>query len=173
MNTLKTLIGAAAFAVALAGTAQAEDYRAGDLVIENPHARATPPGAPVAGGYVTIRNTGSEPDRLVAVSADFSGRSEIHEMKMDGGVMKMRPLPDGLEIPAGGEVKLERGGNHLMFMKLEVQLKEGETRKVTLRFERVGDVEVVFAVVPIGGHKARKTDGMKHDGHGEKAKRSH
>lgn len=127
-------------------SAFAHEYKLGPLVIDHPHARATMPGAPVSGGYMVIRNTGSEADRLIAGAADFAGKVEIHEMKMENDVMKMREIEGGLEIPAGGEVVLKPGGYHVMFMKLGEQLNEGEKRKVTLTFEKAGTIEVDFNV---------------------------
>ena len=145
----KLLPAIALTAVMSASGAFAHDYKVGDLEIIHPYARATPVNAPVSGGYMTIKNTGSEPDRLVGGSADFAGMVQIHEMKMDGDVMKMREIAGGLEIPAGGEVELKPGGYHVMFMKLGEQMKAGEKRKATLQFEKAGTVEVEFDVQDI------------------------
>lgn len=134
-------------------------YTVGDLVITNVRAGATVPKAPVAGGYMMIRNNGSEPDFLIGGKAAFSGDVQIHEMKMQGDVMKMRELADGLEIPAGGEVMLKPGGYHVMFMKLSEPLTEGENRKATLTFKNAGSVEVEFAVK---SRKHLKSHGMDH-----------
>ena len=151
---MKRISLAALLAAALAGQALAADVAVGNLVLGDPHARATPPNAPVSAGYMVIRNSGADADRLVGGSADFAGKVEIHEMAMDGGVMKMRPVEGGLEIPAGGEVVLKPGGYHVMFMQLGEQLKEGETVKGKLVFEKAGEVEVEFPV--------RKIEGMGH-----------
>ena len=126
----------------------------GDLKIENAWTRATPPRAKVGGGYVTITNTGSEADRLVSGSVAFAGVVEIHEMAVTDGVMKMRPLADGLEIPAGETVTLKPGGFHIMFMKLKEGLVEGETVSATLTFEKAGPVELKFQVAPVGAKKS-------------------
>jgi len=130
------------------------EYKVGDLVISAPMAKATPPNAPVSGGYMTITNNGSQPDRLVSVSTPFAPKVEIHEMTMEGDVMKMRPVAGGLEIPAGGSVELKPGGYHVMFMDLSEPLKEGESRKAVLTFEKAGTVEVEFTVKEMkpGGH---------------------
>lgn len=148
-----------------AGAAHDGMVKAGDLVIGTPYLRATLPNAPVSAGYMVIRNTGGEPDRLVGASAGFAGMVQIHEMTMDGDVMKMRELDGGLEIPAGGEVTLKPGGYHLMIMKLEEQLKEGETRQVTLQFEKAGTVTLELPVKKVkrGGHNHKH--GHNH-GHG-------
>lgn len=136
--------------------AQAMDHRHGKLEIEHPWSRATPAGAAVAGGYLVIRNHGSEPDRLVGGEAAFAGRIEIHEMAMQDGVMRMRALLDGLEIPAGGEVELQPGGYHVMFMQLREPLAEGELRGVTLVFEQAGPVEVPFRVEAMGAARSHR-----------------
>ena len=140
-----------------------QDYTVGDLVISKVRAGATVPKAPVAGGYMVIRNNGATPDFLVGGVAAFSDDVQIHEMKMQGDVMKMRELSDGLEIPAGGEVVLQPGGYHVMFMKLREPLTEGQKRKATLTFKNAGNVEVEFDVMSrkhLNGH------GKDHSGHG-------
>lgn len=168
----RTIVAAAAFAL-LAMPALADAIKHKSLEIHDPVARATLPNAPVSGGYLTIRNTGTEADRLTGGSAAFAARVEVHEMTMSGDVMKMRELEGGLEIPAGGEVTLKPGGLHIMFVKLDGRLMAGETRKVTLEFEKAGAVEVEFAVREIKPGMTMK-DGknghgeMKH-GHGEKS----
>ncbi|WP_338721814.1 copper chaperone PCu(A)C [Devosia sp. XK-2] len=127
---------------ASASTAFAHDITFGALELNAPFARATLPNAPVGGGFLTIVNTGDTDDRLVSVAADFAKQAQIHEMAMEGDVMKMRPLTDGLVIPAGETVILQPGGNHLMFMGLTQALVEGETVPVTLTFEKAGSVVV-------------------------------
>jgi periplasmic copper chaperone A len=135
----------AALAISTAA-ALAHDFTFGSLRISHPYARATPPGAPASAGYLTIENTGGEVERLIGVEGRFSGKTEIHEMSMDGEVMKMRPVPGGVVIPPGGEVSLEPGGLHIMFMQLGSRLLAGETRKATLVFEKSGRFEVEFAI---------------------------
>jgi hypothetical protein len=132
--------------------AQAADVTAGSLKISAPWARATPKGASVGGGYMTITNTGTAPDRLVGGSTDLAKSFEVHEMKMDGGVMKMRPVAGGLEIKPGQTVTLEPSGYHVMFVGLKQQLKQGEHFKATLEFAKAGKVEVDFAVEGIGAN---------------------
>ena len=125
-------------------------YRAGDLVIAGPWARATPKGAPVAGGYLKITNNGSAPDRLIGGSFPGAVKLEVHEMSMANGVMRMRPLAKGLEIGPGATVELKPGGYHLMFLGFKGQLKAGESVKGTLTFEKAGTVEVTYQVAPMG-----------------------
>ena len=114
---------------------------AGALRLSSAYLRATPPGAPVAGGFLTVTNTGAMDDALVAVSAAFSGRGEVHEMQVgNDGVMRMRPLPEGLALPAGEVVALQPGGFHLMFHDLTGPLEAGTTAAVTLTFREAGEV---------------------------------
>src|SRR3954462_12448238 len=141
---LRTLT-VAAFALFIASSAHAQEYKAGSLVIDHPWTRATPKSAKVAGGYLKITNTGSTPDRLVGGSADVSNKFEVHEMSMDGGVMKMRELKNGLEIPAGGTVELKPGSYPIMMMNLSHPLAAGERVKGSLTFEKAGKVDVEFA----------------------------
>ena len=165
---LKALLLSAAILGLSSGFVSAHDYKLGSLEIDHPFARATPPNAPVSGGYMTIRNSGEEADRLISGEADFADRVEIHEMKMDGEVMKMRQLADGLEIPAGGEVVLKPGGYHVMFIGIDSQFKDGETRNVKLTFEKAGSIEIGFDVQDMRAMQGQmKKDGDNDMNHGE------
>ena len=93
-------------------------------------------------------------DKLVGGSTDIAGRFEVHEMSMNGGVMQMRPLNEGLELKAGQTVELKPGGYHVMFLDLKRQLKEGDTVNATLQFEKAGKVDVTFKVGSVGGASA-------------------
>ncbi|WP_424929914.1 copper chaperone PCu(A)C [Amaricoccus tamworthensis] len=135
--------------------AHADASMAGPIEVTGGFSRATLPNAPVGGGFMTITNTGTEDDTLIAATSPVSGITEIHEMKMDGDVMKMRELENGLTIPAGETVELKPGGFHIMFMDLNTPLEEGETVNVTLTFEKAGDVDIPLAIGAInadGGH---------------------
>lgn len=118
----------------------------GSLEIFGAFSRATLPNAPVGGGFLTIVNSGAEADRLVSVSSTVASDVQLHEMTMEGSVMKMRPLDDGIEIPAGETITLSPGGLHIMFMGLNQAFVEGETIPVTLTFEKAGAVEVTLIV---------------------------
>lgn len=118
----------------------------GELTLSAPFSRATLPNAPVAVGFLTIANGGAEDDRLLSASSEVAGETQIHEMVVFDDVMRMRPLPGGLPIPAGGTVELAPGGFHLMLMDLRRPLVEGTTVEVTLTFERAGRVVVPLAV---------------------------
>src|SRR3990167_3347187 len=106
-------------ALALAASAYAHDYTKGSLKIDRPWSQATPHGAQVAGGYLVIENTGASADRLVSITSEISGRVEMHEISVQDGIMKMRPLARGLEIKPGATVRFEPGGYHVMFMNLQ------------------------------------------------------
>lgn len=134
----------------LTTVSRAEDVKAGDLVITQAWARATPGGAKVGGGFLTIENKGTVPDKLVGVSADGAGKIEVHEMVMNEGVMKMRPVEGGLTIDPGKTVKLAPGGLHLMMMDLKSPLKQGDKMPVTLQFEKAGKVAVTLDVQGVG-----------------------
>ena len=156
---------AAALALSFAfAPALAQEFKAGDLTIEKPWARATPKGADVGAAYVEIRNAGGDADKLTGGAADFAN-VEIHEMSMQGNVMKMQELTDGLAIPAHGDVKLAPGGHHIMLTALKHPLVKGETAKLTLTFARAGAVTVDFPIVGIGASggdaKGGEMKGMK------------
>ena len=135
----------------------------GDLMISQPWARATPLGAPVAGGYIRIENTGTVADRLVSGVSDISAVLDFHQMRTEEGVMKMRALEDGLLIPPGQTVELKPGGYHIMFTGLKRQLKAGESFKASLVFEKAGPVTLEFRVEGIGA--SAPAGGDDHAGH--------
>jgi periplasmic copper chaperone A len=145
-----------------AGAANAQDYKLGALEIETPWAPAVPKGSRVAAGYLTIKNTGSEPDRLVGVSSPIAGKIEIHQMSMDKGIMSMRPLPSGLEIKPGTTVEFKPSSLHLMIMGLKQPIEKGKPFKASLNFEKAGPVDVEFMVEGIG---ASAPPAAAHDAH--------
>jgi copper(I)-binding protein len=154
MQIMKLTIAAIACAGVLASLlgapARAEEVKAGDLVISQAWSRATPGGAKVAGGYLTIENKGSTPDRLIGGSADVADKVQVHEMTMNNGVMTMRPVDQGLTIEAGKTVKLAPGGYHLMMSDLKNPLKRGDKVPVTLEFEKAGKVKLSLDVQGVG-----------------------
>ena len=113
--------------------------------VDKAWARATAPGAPVAGGYMTIRNKSSAPDRLIGASSSAAAKVELHVHIKEGEVVKMRQVP-AYDIPANGSFELKPGGAHLMFVQIARPFKEGEKVPVKLRFEKAGEVSVDFAV---------------------------
>jgi len=134
--------------------ASALDYKVGGLEIDSPWSRAVPKGAKVAAGYMTIKNMGTETDRLVGGSTPVAGRFEIHEMSMDKGVMKMRPLSSGVEIKPGATVELKPSSFHIMMMDLKEPIERGRPFKASLMFEKAGAVDVEFAVEAVGASAA-------------------
>ena len=121
----------------------------GQISIEKPWARATAPGAKVGGGYMTIRNKGAAPDRLVGASSPAAARVELHVHLREGEVMKMREV-SGYDVPANGAFELKPGGAHLMFREIKRPFREGEKVQVMLRFEKAGEVSAEFHVGRLG-----------------------
>ena len=142
-------LAALALLALAAHPALAGDVTLGDIVIHQPWARATPGGAEVGGGYLTIENKGAAPDRLTGGSFAASSGFALHSMTTDGGVMRMRPAGP-LDIPPGTSVTLDPSGPHIMFTGLKRGLKAGETVPGTLTFERAGTARVDFAVEGFG-----------------------
>jgi copper(I)-binding protein len=140
--------------------AQAEDVTVGSLKIFAPWARATPKGASVGGGYMKITNAGTAPDRLVGGSTNISKRLGVHQMTMENGVMKMRPVAGGLEIKPGQTVTLDPNGYHVMFVGLKKQLMQGDHFKATLEFAKGGKINVDFSVVGIGAQTGGGADAI-------------
>ncbi|MEO3692590.1 copper chaperone PCu(A)C [Roseateles paludis] len=126
MKTLLSFLTLAAL-TGLAGNAALAQTTATD-----PWVRAAVPGQKATGMFVQLQSKTAT--RLVSVSTPIAGVAEIHEMSMDGGVMRMRAMP-GLDLPAGQPVALKPGGFHLMFMDLKQPLKAGDTVPVTLTLE--------------------------------------
>ena len=124
-----------------------------DLVI-----RATTSQAGATAAYVTIHNHGNSDERLIGINAEFAKKSEIHEMKLVGDVMKMRPLADGIIIPAGGMATLQKGGNHLMFMGLKEPISLGGDYQITFQFETAGTITLQADTISLSGKKSAKHD---------------
>ena len=141
-----TLIAAGLTAV----RAHARDYDVGSIHITQPWARATPKAASTGAAYLTVANSGTAVDRLSCVASDVSATGQIHSMSMDDGVMKMRPVEGGLEIPPGETITLKPSGLHLMLVDLKHALEPGKTLEATLRFEKAGTVKVDFPIAAIG-----------------------
>ena len=147
-NTLLTIF--AAIGIASSGTALAQTASVGAIKIENAYTRATVPGQQVAGGFMKIENKGAM-DQLLSASSPAAGEVQLHEMAMDGNVMKMRQVKD-IVVPAGGAVELKPGGLHLMFMNIKAPLAAGESVPVKLKFAKAGEVEVKMPVNAMGQH---------------------
>jgi copper(I)-binding protein len=131
------------------GVAFADDYQVKMLRVSNAFTRATPPGAKVAGAFMSIENRGKEADRLVSASSPVAGVVEIHEMAIDGGLMKMRAVK-GIDLPPGATVEFGPGGYHVMLEELKQPLKQGDQIPVLLTFEKAGTMEIKVKVEAMG-----------------------
>jgi len=131
--------------------ALAGDISVGSLIIENPWARATPRGAKVGAGYLSLFNIGKVDDRLLSATSDVSERVEIHSMSMTNGIMKMRRLADGIAIKSKALIDLKPGGYHLMFVGLKAPLMKEQSFNVKLKFEKTGEIDVLFLTTGFGG----------------------
>ncbi len=165
VRTVAGIVGVATILITSAAFAQTS----GNLTVSDTWSRATPGGAKVAGGYVTITNKGPDVDKLTGVSSSIAGRGEVHEMAMKDGIMTMREMTGGITVPAGQSVTLKPGGLHLMFQELKQPLKEGEKFEAVLTFEKAGPVKASFDVRSIaagapGGASmgGQSMGGMKH-----------
>ncbi|MGE0584708.1 MAG: copper chaperone PCu(A)C [Flavobacteriaceae bacterium] len=164
-------VALAAMAFVTLPPASAHEYETETLTIGHPWLRVPPPGATVAAAYMTLTGKGDKGDRLVSASIPVADRTELHTMTMDGGVMKMRPLENGIEVPAGETVKLAPGGMHVMLIGLNKPIVDGEKVKGVLTFQKAGEVEVEFVMQTMKdamGGDARQGADMKHEGHGMK-----
>ncbi len=122
----------------------------GDLELSGAFTRAMPPRAVTGGGFVTIVNNGDEDDRLVSVSSSVAAHTELHVMSIVDDVMRMRSEPDGFVIPAGETTQLKPGGKHIMFIDVQTPFAKGDDIKVTLHFEKAGDIELSLRALEIG-----------------------
>jgi copper(I)-binding protein len=122
----------------------------GGIVISQPYARATMPGAKVAAAYMQLRNTGKAPITLVSAASPVCDKVELHTMSMEGGIMRMRELQNGVTIPPGGTISFVPGGMHLMLMGLRQQLTPGTAVAVTLNFSGAPSQTLQFPVQAMG-----------------------
>jgi copper(I)-binding protein len=150
MKPIVSILACVVLSVALARPAGAADYKIGDIEITNTWARATPKGAQVGGAYMTITNHGTTSDRLVGGSSPVAGKLEFHEMTMDRGVMKMRPVKGGVEIKPGATVKLAPEAMHVMLVGLKQPLKQGARIPAMLEFAKAGKVTIEYQVESMG-----------------------
>lgn len=140
----------AATLASLSVPATAHDYKVGALEVAHPWTRATPATAQSGGGFLTVINKGTTSDRLIAARSAASDRVEVHEVRMENNVMKMRELEKGLEIPAGATVMLKPGGYHIMFMGLKAPFAKDAKVPLTLVFEKAGSLDIVLDVEALG-----------------------
>jgi periplasmic copper chaperone A len=156
------LLATAAIAFCMSANAMANNYKAGSIEISNPWSRATPKGAQTAIGYMTIKNNGTTPDRLVGGSIDAADHFQLHAMTMENGIAKMRELSD-IEIKPGQMIEFKPGASHVMFVNLKRPLSKGEHISGTLVFERAGKVNVEYSVEGIGAQtRPQEMEHMQH-----------
>jgi len=143
-NTLALLVVALGFGFSV----QAQEVKVGSIKVDHAYIRATVPGQQVAGGFMKIENKGIA-DQLLSASSPAASEVQLHEMAMEGSVMKMRQVKD-IPVPAGGSVELKPGGLHLMLMNIKAPLAAGESVPVKLKFAKAGEVEVKMPVNAMG-----------------------
>lgn len=154
MSTRRFVIALALTAAVAVGLQPMTAAQPSTITIENPWTRATAPGQAVAGGFMTVVNTTGAEDRLLRASSPVAKEVQIHNTTMDEGVMRMRPMADGVAIPAGGRVEFKPRALHLMFMGLQAPIAAGTTVPVTLEFERAGKVGATFRVEAVAAAPA-------------------
>lgn len=167
MNPLSRLTATALIACStlIATPALAHDYTTGTVTIDHPWSRPTPPGVPMGVGYMAITNHGDSDITFTSATTPRAESVSIHESTMNDGTMSMRPLKDGLTIPAGETVELKPHSYHLMLEKLEGRLKEGERVPLTVNFEGAETMEVELNVEPLDGGMEMEDKGMEHSRH--------
>ena len=146
--------------IGISSNSFAHGFQTGDLYIKHPYSVPSVSGSKNGVVYFKgIVNNGKVADQLLSAKSTVAERAELHEMKMDAGVMKMRPL-SGIDIPAGAEVSFAKGnpnGYHVMLMGLKKPLKEGDKFSVWLTFGKTGEVEVdVWVQSPQDANKAEE-----------------
>ena len=140
--------------LAIATAALGHSHEKGDIQVRHPWARATPPGATVAAGYLEIRNNGKDADRLLSASTPVAKRVEMHVTEHAEHIAKMRQLR-AFEVPGRERLTLTPGGAHLMLVDIVQPLKQGERFPLTLRFERAGELKVEVEVQELGARHPR------------------
>lgn len=141
----------------------ANEHAHGNIVVERPWSRPTPPGTPMGVGYLVIRNHSDRNVTLISASTPRANHVSIHETLMKDGVMRMQPLKNGLAILAGETVELKPMSYHLMLEKLTEALKEGENIPLILEFEGAEAIEIELSVQSLDADMEEQ--GMDHSGH--------
>jgi copper(I)-binding protein len=150
-------------AVALAGAALSA-VAGGAVEVQNAWARATVKGQMATGAFMTL--TAKDGARLVGAASPVAGVAQVHEMKMDNGVMKMAELKDGLDLPAGKAVDLKPGGYHVMLMDLKETLAKDSSVPLTLTFKDAKGVESKLELkLPVAATAPAAMAGMDHSAH--------
>lgn len=145
MTRMKFLLTAAAVALALPTLSGAA--AAGDIAVKDAYARVSTMMSKSGAAFMVIENTGATDDRVIGVASDVADRVELHTHIADAnGVMQMVEVKEGFPVPAHGQHVLQRGADHVMFMGLRRQLKDGDTVHVVLTLEKAGEVAVDIPV---------------------------
>ena len=131
------------------------DHASG-MMVKNLVIRATTPQAGATAAYAHIHNHSDHDDILLGAFVSFAKKTEIHEMALIGDVMKMRPLEDGIAIPAGDHIALEKGGNHIMMMGLSAPIQMGQTYDITLHFKKAGKLTYRAETISLAGKNTPK-----------------
>lgn len=150
MKPWTMVLAACLTALGPACTQKPGDRPDGVVVVEDAWMRATAPNAPVAGGYLTLRNSSDTADRLLSITSPAAGEVQVHEVRHEDGIARMRPLPDPLSVAADSTMTMQPGGMHLMFMRPTQPIAEGQRVPATLQFERAGAVNIEFEVRGMG-----------------------
>jgi hypothetical protein len=174
MPIISSLVLIATFAIAANGTvlAQTPEHKQGPLTVVQPWSRATAPSQKAGGVFLRIENTSDQPDRLTGVETEMANIASLHAMIRDGNVMKMRPVENGIDVPANGHVVLAPGGRHVMLIGLHNRLAKGTTVPLTLIFERAGRIEIEAVIEGAGSHgpASARASGDGHGSHAASAK---
>ncbi len=142
----------------------------GALKIEHPWARPTAEGMTAAAAYLTVENTGSEPDTLLSASTPIAAKAQLHETVTENGVMHMRPVAGGITIAPGTTFAFRPGSYHIMLLNLKHKLDQGEHFPLTLTFAKAGTIELDVPVEGPAGHSGAMAQdhgmpGMDHGSH--------
>jgi copper(I)-binding protein len=124
----------------------APGYRLGAIEISRPWARASTSEPDEAGGFLTIANRGTDPDRLIAAASPVAEKIEVHGIRVVGSGIAMRRLDNGLTLPAATTLTLQPRGYHLLLQGLKVPLAKGARFPVKLTFEKAGGIEIELTV---------------------------
>ncbi|NUR44799.1 MAG: copper chaperone PCu(A)C [Sphingomonas sp.] len=162
MKHVTCLIAAVVLAFGISGASQAQAPPANSIVVEQPWARATPPGAKTGAAYVTLVNNGTTADRLLGATTPLADKVEFHKETEESGVSRMREVPS-VEVQPGARVTFKPGGMHMMMIGLKQSLKEGQSLPITLQFEKAGSIAVTASIGKVGAMKHGNMDGMMPD----------
>ncbi len=150
--------------LALGVEVHAQTSAPGGVVIEQPWARATPGGAKTGAAYMTVKNNGASPDRLVSATTSVADKVQFHEERGEKGVSRMQEVAS-VNVEPGVQIVFKPGGMHMMMVGLKQPLKEGQTFQMTLQFEKAGSIAVA---VPVG-----KVGAMEHGNMGSMQEHDH